>query len=730
MLVGLKNRKNKERGSEMMRKFLLLMVVCAFVFGLAACGGKKDNTEETTTTTEGTETTTTTEGTAITTESGIDYDSEVTVNVAINYTSGGNLMSISYQKDSAYVSLDGNTYTQGDLLPVWAEIGEKLNINFVDQATSSDDGTDAQFTRLQTEGFAGVDIVNGTGADIGTEGVNGNFVDIGKYLDVMPHLNAFLEANPAVKVSMTAADEGIYFTPYFDGFGEQELMFLARIDWIEDILDVENPSFDTDTGVTIPTALTERQVSTPIDVDIEVANEDGTTRTVNKAYTSNILDVLAAISNPTGEKLANAFRTHIDDTYGDQGYDKLSDVFAGTDACYDTDELLALMYVVKANPKYLTRQHTDGVKDAIEVFFPREARGSRIRNLIRATEMFGNRGVVSRHEYLYFDEDGLIQDVRYEDSFIDNINTLSHVYQDGLIVQNPEEGETNWRATLLNSATGFMSYDYNASSTSSGMMETGTSIDADFKYQAILPPVVDWLGDGEYFHFSESVRSVKKEAWGIPIHVESNETKLYRILKLIDELYDYSSVDSIGTIHLYGPDGWTDGTMQYGSDTVYVLSDEAKSEMNDLAGGNHINYLRQYVGATMPIGHIRSLGLEYQVLSEHGQAGIERLNTAITAGTFKLAGQVDSTNPWYQLSPTFYPVTKADQDMITAAATFRTLYQDNNYITLVKYGFSGNGGSYTEEDYKDLFMMNGIDVYNAIYIKAYRDAYGRIQEAD
>ena len=158
------------------------------------------------------------------------------------------------------------------------------------------------------------------------------------------------------------------------------------------------------------------------------------------------------------------------------------------------------------------------------------------------------------------------------------------------------------------------------------------------------------------------------------------------------------------------------------------LSDEAKAEMAALAGGNHINYLRQYVGATMPIGHIRSLGLEFQTLSDQGQAGIERINTAVAAGVLMLAGQVDSDNPWYQLSPTFFPLTENESDMITAAASFRNIFQDNSLITMVKYGFSGEGGSVTEEAYWEMFEMNNIDVYSTIYIKAYRDAYQRIQE--
>lgn len=658
----------------------------------------------------------------------IDYDSEVTVDMAINYKGS---MFITYNKDTSYTALNGKTYTKGDLLPAWEAIGEKLNIDFVDKAVSSDENTDAQFSRLQTEGFEGVDVVNGTGANIGPEGVKGNFVDLSKYLDDMPNLSAFLEANPAVKASMTSADNGIYFTPYFDGFGEIEQMYLMRIDWVRDILDADNTdSFDSTVAV-LPDNYDRRDIDVPIDVDITVANADGSTRVVEKNYTANILDVLAALpATATGKDIADAFRTHISDTYGDQGYAELSDVFVGTDAAYDTDELLALMYVIKSNPQYLTREF-DTPASNVEVYFPREPKGSRIKNLFRGLEMFGLRGVFSRHQYLYFGTDGAINDIRHEQRFVDGVNDLSDMYNDGLILQNPEDNTitSNWRTYLLSSSTGFMSYDYNASSTAQGLIDAGSSVDPTYEYEAVLPPVVDWLGDGNYFHFTEGVRSLKNEAWGIPAHVEDDETKLYRVLKLVDEMYNYDEADSVGTMGLYGPEGWTDGTMEYNGDDVYVMSDAALAEMNELAGGNMINYLRQYVGATLPIGHIRSLGLEFQTLSQDGQDGIDRINTAVQAGTFYLAGQVDSTNPWYQLSPTFYPLTESESDEIAAAATFTQLYSDNALITMVKYGFSGNGGSLTEAEYWDEFISdNDVDIYENIYIKAYNDAYARIND--
>ena len=121
------------------------------------------------------------------------------------------------------------------------------------------------------------------------------------------------------------------------------------------------------------------------------------------------------------------------------------------------------MYVVKSNPQFLTREYAAPL-NAVEVMFPRESSGNRIRNLFRGMEMFGLRGVFSRHEWMYFDQDGLIQDIRYDQDFVDGVNDLSAMYADGLIIQNPEEGG-NHRQILLSRGDGFITYDYNATST-------------------------------------------------------------------------------------------------------------------------------------------------------------------------------------------------------------------------------------------------------------------------
>ena len=650
----------------------------------------------------------------------VESTNTLNINTAINYEGRG----ITYQEGNPYHSLNGKTYNAGDIMPVWEAIGQKLNVNFVDVKVSNT--TNNQFQQMATTGFADADVINATAVLLSQYGQQNNFVDISKYLGYMPNLNKFLMENPSVRTSMTSANGSIYYTPYFDGFGEIEQMFLARIDWVEDILDLASPTWDSQayTG----TMTVNRTTPQSLNVQVQVANADGTTRMVTKNRTTNILDILAALPTKTGATMGNAFRTYMQNTYGSQGYAKLSDVFAGTDAAYDTDELVALLYVINANPRFLTREHAEAKTDVVP-YFARTAQNNRIRNFFRGLEMFGVRGAFSRYEWAYFGEDGLVNDARVETKTLDAIDQLQRMYSDGLIPANFDEGGTyDWRANLLQGSYGFMTYDYNASSTPNGYIAAAQVHDPTYRFEAILPPVVDWFGNGEYFHFSEATRAVKNEAWGIPKHVENNPAKLTRVLQLFDGLYDYTSDDSIGNIHLYGPQGWIDGSVEYNGEQIPAISAAAMAEMQLLTSGNMINYLRRYVGATMPIGHIRSLGLEYQTLSPQGIAGVERINTAVQAGTFRLAGVYESTNPWYQFVPTLFAIT-ANEATDIGTLTYTQFYADANLASLVKYSFSGQGSSITRQVFLEEHVVKGtVNTYEQIYRRALNNAIARVSE--
>lgn len=651
----------------------------------------------------------------------------LTVNTAINYEGRG----ITYQESSPYEALNGKTYTSGMIMPVWESIGQSLNITFVDVKQTS--STNAQFQAYATAGFVGADIINGTSTQLSQYGVTGNFVDLSKYLNYMPNLNKFLIENPSVRSSMTSANGAIYYTPYFDGFGEIEQMFLMRIDWVQDILDVASPTFDS--AAYTGTMTVQKVTPAVMNTTVQVANANGTTRNVVKAHSQNILDILNALPTKTGATMANAFRTYIQGVYGSQGYAKLSDVFVGTDAAYDTDELVALMYVIKANPLYLTREFGTGTnttavpKSSVEVYFARTSQTARIRNFFRGLEMYGVRGAFSRYEWAYFNEQGVVEDARVQTRTLDAVDQLQRMYSDSLIPVNFDEGANfDWRAVLLQQSYGFMTYDYNASSTPNGYISSAQALDPTYRFEAVLPPVVDWFGNGEYFHFSEATRAVKAEAWGIPAHVETNPVKLARILTLFDKLYDYSSNDALGNVHLYGPAGWIDGTVSYNGVDIPRISAAAMAEMQSKASGNMINYLRRYVGATMPIGHIRGLGLEYQTLSPQGIAGIERVNTAVQAGTFRLAGVYPSSNPWYQFVPTLFALT-ANESADIATLIYDDIWVDAQLATLVKFGFTGGGTSITRTVYlTERVVVNSINTYELIYKKALNNAIARVNE--
>jgi len=161
---------------------------------------------------------------------------------------------------------------------------------------------------------------------------------------------------------------------------------------------------------------------------------------------------------------------------------------------------------------------------------------------------------------------------------------------------------------------------------------------------------------------------------------------------------------------------------------IPAISAAAMQEMQTLTSGNMINYLRRYLGATMPIGHIRSLGLEFQTLSPQGIDGIKRINTAVQAGTFRLAGVYPSDNPWYQFVPTLFALT-ANESTDIATLTYDDIWADAQLPLLVKHGFTGNGGSVTRTTYlTTMVVRDGVDTYVEIYKRALNNAIARVSE--
>lgn len=636
-----------------------------------------------------------------------ELQENVELNVAINFD--GNKF-ISYNQDNPYEGLDGKTYTNGDLLPVWAAIGENLNITFNDLGMElGKPNTATQFDDAKMDGFAGIDIINSTGANITSE--RNNFVDLKPYIDSgkMPNLKKFLDSQPTYEPYLTAEDGGMYYTPYLDGNEEVELGFLMRIDWTEKILDTEVAG---DTTPAKGLANTTRFNPATLDTKIKVATANAGTREVTIKYTENIIDKLKALpQNATGHDYLTTFRAYMNDVHGDD-YNKLSDVFVGLDAGYLTDELVALMAVVKSNPQMLRN------KADVAVYFPREARGSRVRNFYRGLEMFGVRGAVSKNNWLYIDEDGNLHDSRFEEPTLEAFNRLNSFYEDGLIIQGFDNAGTskNWRDELMPDADGFLIYDYNATQTAQYLIDAAKKIQPEYRFESILPPVNDWRGDGEYFHFTESVRMLKNEAWGITKQAATDPVKLERAIMLFDYLYDE---EEGANLHLFGPEEWrATETMVYQGVEIPKFSDEALAQMQELTGGNMINYLRMYVGATQPIGHVRSLGLELQTVSDQGMAGYERVRNAVEAGVLRLQGLYDKEDTWYYPVPNVFPLSTAQENALREVKRdFDTYWGDANLHIMIQQGLTGDRLA----AYRNLFIHNGED-WTSDYLEFHQEA--------
>ncbi|HKL94880.1 MAG TPA: hypothetical protein VJ845_00475 [Haploplasma sp.] len=673
----------------MKKSFLALLTVVA-AFTLFACGGSKSDNVE--------------------------------LNVAVNFDG---TRFISYNKDATYTGLDGKTYSNGDLLPTWAKIGENLGIDFIDKGKEiGAKNTNEQFNNSLTDGFKGIDLINSTGANITTN--RGHFLDLTPYINdgSMPNLKKFLNDQPLYESFMKAQDGGIYYTPYLDGNAEVENGFLMRIDWVQKLLDTTAAGDSTVVGNILKKTTPANPATLETTLTVATANKGKTT--VDVEYSKNIINILQDLGeSATGAQYLNAFRTYMEDSREEGKYEKQSHIFVGLNSGYLVDEMVALMAVVKANPQLLRKANT------VEVYLPREAKGSRVRNLFRGLEMYGVRGAVSKNNWLYTDAEGQLADSRLEQQGIDGVNRLNDLYKDGLILQNFDNGgvNKNHRDDLLKQANGFMMYDYNATQTAQGIIDAAVKVDKDYNFQSVLPPVNDWNGDGKYFHFTESVRTLKNEAWGITKATAQDPDKLAKAIQLVDYLYQEEPAegaeDAGATLFLYGPKEWRHATktFNYLGEEIPAFSDEAVKEIQELSGGNMINYLREYVGATLPVGHVRSLGLELQTLSEQGKEGYDRVRNAVDAGVYRLAGLYEGTKdapytPWYNTMPNIFALLLAEENELKESKkAFDDYWADKTLYELIEKGIRGD----RLDAYNDLKNYDGSD-WTVDYYKYYQKA--------
>ena len=625
---------------------------------------------------------------------------------------------------------DGKTYHTGDLKPTWVRVQEVLNVKFENlyQGNSASNEFDFWKDRLDE-----VDMLSGTAAKLTEYGEAGSIVNIAEYLDQMPNFKAYLEANPIVRLSITGnTDTGaIYFSPYFDGVNDIERMPLMRVDWVQKLLDGEG-EFTAEASKELAAAVYAPYMPTTGTLTVDVVNLEGTAvEQVTKNYDAagNIVAKMndALTAGPVdGVAAVKMLRDYIDVAYNGYYGTQRSNLFVGQNAAWDADELVALLRCVVANPQTLNGT------DSVQGLFSREDNNNQRRvDMFRfAGTLFGVRGLESRQDFLWIDEDGFLRDARQELDAYDAMARMNAMVQEGLVSKAFVEMAAESTATYLENDLGFMHYDYNQTQT----VYNETKLQDGEKYMAVMVPVARWFDgsdeNGVYMRFTESWRSVKTDGWGISAAgVAGNEAKLQAALALID--YAYSAEGQI--LMSYGPDAFiktnADGsyvTFNFNGTEMPVIADATFAELWEKASGNYTNYARQYLGSTLSFA--KSQAFEYQCTHEVGKEGAGKISTAIGLGTIKHPELAITENPWYTSVPTVLPNTKNENETLKSYSQLSEKFNAakggaNAFVDVIAYGFIAEGMFSAEEAVTTVADTLG----GADYLFLKQEAWDRLQ---
>lgn len=626
----------------------MVLVLAASAMGLMACGPV--NTSQTTSSTDTkTESSDTGSGDNGGTYQAIDPKYDVTGSqtlvLDVGYDKSARMMRFvagtgALANDDTYTGPDGHVYNAGDFKPAWREMQRKLNFT-IDDKTDASLNVQKRFQKLQTTNFHFgdangplVNIAQGNVDDIVSEGVTKNSIlDLSQYLDKMPAFKHFLDKNPTIAQTIKDSDGHIYYTPYFDGYDDFEKALLLRKGWVEKLLDgaLDESKFDTDGVIDAKfQAVTGESVDSKVDVLNDVVGKNATAVVqVSKKHSKNIITTQNELASKNGLNLVKALRAYIDETYGGAYGEKRSELFTSGKAAYDIDELVALFRCVKANPGLLT-----GDKNKVMVpFLPRETTDQRISDFWRFTQFFGVRGGESRNGYLFVNAEGKLDDARDNDEMMKALDSMHQMYQEGLILQkfNDKDAVGNKSAAskkIDTDGVGFALYDYVQTQTLRDTKVAGMDL------IPVLPAVYDWKGNGKMFHFTESWRSVKPNAWFITKETEKNPGNLNRALTVFDYMFSATGnrLMSFGPDEYLAKNGKEIATIDYLGRKVAKLSDDTLNFLWDKGKGNYTDFYRNYIGGTFPVGYIKEQGMEYQCTAPAAQDATMAYEKAIELG--------------------------------------------------------------------------------------------------
>ncbi len=654
----------------MKKKFLL--VGCALAAGalaLSSCGGSKSRERKPS-----------------------KDPGAVTANLDVSLTYSGKGVFITPHK-TFYNPVEKVNYTAdaNELLPVWKTYQKKLtdklgtSITIRDAIKHGDAIKPAdEFKTDRQNKFVSnnannlnekIDVYQNTTANINDMGASGEAVDLTDYMDYLPNFKAYLDANPIIEDQMQVNGH-IYYTPYMDGSDYYERMIQMDSYVVEKLLDTSSAAFDE-----TPAVNDDRLKKTAVDPFIDANNNyasssqkvnisvGGKSYEVSVKQTKNIIkqqNELLATAGTTGKQLADQFIAYLNEAYGDitvdgkKVYDKLSKVFIGESAIYNTDDLIALLRVFKANPNFIS----GGKCTSVNPIVPRTNEDNRIESLLNiAGTIYGVQGLSSEKDRLFFATDGTMNDAATAVASYDALNNMAALYDEGLIAQGFQTGSSTVKWAELNFARksagtagyALMEYDYTATQSAFNAKDTngiGTKAADGFtsaKLGPVLAPLTYWATES-YDHskplsdrtgktlvrYYEEQRSLKTEAWCIPTTTDN----LRGALELLDYLMSKEGQvynDFAGEEYWAKNDDGSYKEISYGVDTTPMLSQDAidwySSQDNQALYSDFWTWCRGCLGTTFGLGYIRTSTIDYQSTNLVARDAAKALYDATYAGT-------------------------------------------------------------------------------------------------
>ncbi|MCK7488605.1 MAG: hypothetical protein MZU97_26245 [Bacillus subtilis] len=215
----------------------------------------------------------------------------------------------------------------------------------------------------------------------------------------------------------------------------------------------------------------------------------------------------------------------------------------------------------------------------------------------------------------------------------------------------------------------------------------------------------------------------KATDWGI----SSNATAAARVGAF--RLLDYFFSEEGNKVQNYGtPDLWvTDQVYVNPTDGVEgpLFSQWTKDKAAAVTNGDISSFLRDHIGAQIPIGYQKVIGFELQSTSANGMWSWDPYYGANGGEGVKMNSYSDPET-YYQLVPPVFSLTSNENNLIQTTTTMASDIQLTDRLFAFLGSKTGEGIPQTQAQVRQMFVEAGV----AGCIVIYRIAYDRMKTQD